>query len=61
MGIVKGMNYFRILFVGGNAITTGFNGTLEEARRYWRVGSSVNVGRGEDDHYETVESVTQLQ
>ncbi len=47
----------RITFQGGNFIVSGFNGTLEDARSYYKIGTQFNVGRGENDYLETVESI----
>lgn len=51
------MKHIKVNFVGGNYIETSFNGTDAEIREYYRVGSRMNVGRGPDDYFETVESV----
>lgn len=47
----------KVTFKGGNHLTTGINGTREEVLDYYRVGSEFNVGRGPEDHMETVERV----
>ena len=40
----------------GDTVTTGFNGTLVDARRYY-VGQTFNVGLGPDDNIRTCVSV----
>lgn len=51
------MIHLKVSFVGGNFILTGFNGTEAEARAYYAIGRSFNVGRGEHDFFETVAAV----
>ena len=53
-------NDFKITFENGNSITTGFNGTLEDAKEYWKIGKKFNVGRGEKDSMQAVTKVEQL-
>lgn len=52
------MLYFRIGFENGNALETGFNGTLEEAKAYY-LGRVFNLGVVDDD-MQRCNSVEQL-
>lgn len=42
------MDLFRITYDNGDTITTGFNGTTEDARRYY-LGHIFNLGTYRDD------------
>ena len=42
------MLYFKIGFENGDSFETGFNGTLDEARRYY-LGRVFNLGTADDD------------
>lgn len=42
------MLYFKIGFENGDSFETGFNGTLDEARRYY-LGRVFNLGTVDDD------------
>ena len=42
------MLYFKIGFENGDSFETGFNGTLDEARRYY-LGHVFNLGAVDDD------------
>lgn len=42
------MNEYKIHFSNGDFLTTGFNGNLTEAKKYY-VGKFFNLGNGEHD------------
>lgn len=52
------MLYFKIGFENGDSFETGFNGTLDEARRYY-LGRVFNLGAVDDD-MQRCNSVEQL-
>ena len=52
------MLYFKIGFENGDSFETGFNGTLDEARRYY-LGNVFNLGAVDDD-MQRCNSVEQL-
>ena len=52
------MLYFKIGFENGDSFETGFNGTLDEARRYY-LGRVFNLGTV-DDGMQRCNSVEQL-
>lgn len=52
------MLYFKIGFENGDSFETGFNGTLDEARRYY-LGHMFNLGAVDDD-MQRCNSVEQL-
>ena len=52
------MLYFKIGFENGDSFETGFNGTLDEARRYY-LGHVFNLGAVDDD-MQRCNSVEQL-
>lgn len=52
------MLYFKIGFENGDSFETGFNGTLDEARRYY-LGCVFNLGTVDDD-MQRCNSVEQL-
>lgn len=39
----KGMNVFKVIFEDGDWLTTGFNGTLADAEKYY-LGQTFNLG-----------------
>jgi hypothetical protein len=41
------MNYFKVTFSNDDSLETGFNGTLEEAQKYY-VDNTFNLGHIED-------------
>jgi hypothetical protein len=45
----KTMKTFKVFFNDGNYLTTGFNGTMQEAESYY-LGHLFNLGDGEKDH-----------
>lgn len=54
-------NDFKITYADGNSVTTGFNGTLEDAKAYWKVGQKFNIGDGKGgDKMVKVTKVEQL-
>ena len=53
------MNTFKITYEDGNTITTGFNGTLEDAKKYYE-GRVFNVGADEHDKMVKAIKVEQL-
>jgi hypothetical protein len=47
----------RVHFIGGDSLVSTINATEPEVRRYYAIGSQLNVGRGEHDHFETIKGV----
>jgi len=52
------MNTFKIIYSNGDHMTTGFNGTIEEAKAYY-LNNIFNIGRVEDKIVKVI-SVKQL-
>lgn len=42
------MNHYKVTFEDGNHLTTGFNGTLQDAEKYY-VGQSFQFGDTEEN------------
>jgi len=53
------VNTFKITFDSGNHLVSRFNGTLQDARQYWRAGTQINIGNGASDYWERIVSVEQ--
>lgn len=51
------MREVTVVFKGGNFIETNMNGTDEEIRNYYKVGSKFNIGSGEHDKIAEVREV----
>jgi len=54
-------NSFKITYDDANTVSTDFNGTLEDAKNYWKVGQKFNLGDGKGgDKMAKVKSVEQI-
>ena len=42
------MNHYKIYFSNGDNLSTGFNGTINQAEEYY-VGNEFNLGNGDND------------
>jgi DNA-directed RNA polymerase subunit RPC12/RpoP len=58
--ITEKRNDFKVTFTDGNTLVTGLNGTLEDAKEYYKKGSTFNLGNGEKDKLVKVKKVEQL-
>lgn len=59
MAAARVMNVFKVTFEDGDWLTTGFNGTLADAEKYY-LGQTFNVGLGPDDNLQTAVKVELL-
>lgn len=50
----------KVLYASGDSTTTRFNGTIADARQYFRIGTSVNVGIGPEDNMQTIIAVWEV-